>query len=117
MENKQEETNVPVPTTDVAAAEEAAHKTWADDDEDAGSEDDDTAIGGSNEIAPVPVVEEVKVYEKIERARNLHGDFVVTKINVKEREIPVAESDEEESSEEEESDEPEEEKKEEVVVK
>ena len=46
---------------------------------------------------------------KVKRERNIYGDFVVTKINIKEREIPVPQKDEEEEEEEEESSEEEEE--------
>ena len=45
---------------------------------------------------------------KVKRERNIYGDFVVTKINIKEREIPVPQADEEEEEEEESSEEEEE---------
>jgi len=45
---------------------------------------------------------------KVKRERNIYGDFVVTKINIKEREIPVPQNDEEEEEEEESSEEEEE---------
>jgi len=45
---------------------------------------------------------------KVKRERNIYGDFVVTKINIKEREIPVPQADDEEEEEEESSEEEEE---------
>ena len=39
---------------------------------------------------------------RLNAERNKYGDFVVTKINIKEREIPVPQKDEEEEEEEEE---------------
>ena len=45
---------------------------------------------------------------KVKRERNIYGDFVVTKINIKEREIPVPQNDQEEEEEEESSEEEEE---------
>lgn len=38
---------------------------------------------------------------RTKRERNIYGDFVVTKINIKEREIVIPQNDEEESEEEE----------------
>lgn len=55
---------------------------------------------------------------RTKRERNIHGDFVVTKINIKEREIPQPEAEsgeeEEESSEESEEEQAPEEPEEEV---
>lgn len=114
-----------------ADKKEVSKRNWADDDED-GEGDEDVEIGGSTvaqvgqsnppmataESAGRTVMPPKK--PRVQRERNIHGDFVVTKINIKEREIPVPEQnpddeeEEEESSEEEEEptkDEPEEEKK------
>ena len=111
---------------------EVSKRNWADDDED-GEGEDDVEIGGST-VAQVgqnkPPMETAESAgrtvmppkkPRVERERNIYGDFVVTKINIKEREIPVPEKnpdeeeeEEEESSEEEEEpvkEEPEEEKK------
>ena len=118
---------------------EISRTNWADEDDD-GQEDEDVEIGGSS-VAQVGQQnkaaasqnnedafqenqqQERTLYPKKPRAhreRNIYGDFVVTKINIKEKEIIIPkneeEEEEEESSEEEEEEqapeeEPEEEKK------
>ena len=65
----------------------------------------------------MPKVEEKKVYEKVSRKRNEFGDFVVTKINIKEREIPTVEQDVSEDSESEEEESEQEEEKTQVEGK
>ena len=93
--------------------ENITQKNWADEDE--GDEDaDDVEIGGSSvaKVAAKPM-ERTIIPEKgppkprEQRERNIHGDFVITKITIKEQkiEIPKADDEEDESEEEEESEE------------
>ena len=104
----------------------AAQRNWADED-DEGGDDEDVAIGGTianpakqaqaeeNQNADEATTEAAAVEQpkpfvsnkpRQKRERNIYGDFVVTTINIKEREIPQEEvndeEEEEESSEEEE---------------
>lgn len=109
-----------VDTNKSKPAEEVSKRNWADEDDDA-EDGDDVEIGGSS-VAQVgkPKAAEadgsaaaggegeqprtvVPNKPRTKRERNIHGDFVVTKINIKEREIVVPQNDEEEeeSSEEE----------------
>ena len=102
---------------------EMKRANWADEDDD-GDDDDGVEIGGSTvakvgqtqaaqaepEKAEEPAQPKVTVPPKprtVVRERNIYGDFIITKVNVKEREIiePVKDSDEEEESSEEESEE------------
>ncbi len=99
-------------------------RNWADEEDD-GAEEEDVEIGGST-VAQVgqPQASDAAKTEgesqpeqrtfvpnkpRTKRERNIYGDFVVTKINIKEREIPVPEpaegEEEEESSEESEEEE------------
>ena len=109
----------------VEEKKEMSKRNWADDDEDVEG-DDDVEIGGSTVAqvgqpsAPMVTLESagktvMPQKPRVHRERNIHGDFVVTKINIKEREIPVPEknSDDEESEEEESSEEEEEPQREE----
>ena len=98
-------------------------RNWADDEDEHAEDDDEKVIGGSGAVAQVKPQEPEKpkwIAPKEKRVKNAYGDFVVTKINIKEKEVPKTiqlseeESEEEESSEEEEEpkkEEPEEEKK------
>ena len=95
-------------------------RNWADEDEE-GDEAEDVEIGESvpsqapaKPEATQPAEEEKKDSQprsivppkpRTKRERNIYGDFVVTKINIKEREIPVPEPDQEEEEEEESSEE------------
>ena len=106
---------------ETADSKQVTKRTWADEDDD-GQEEDDVEIGGSAVAqvgkADAPAAEEEKSTEEPSekpqqpvkkrptqvRERNKFGDFVVKKINIKEREIPQPVKDEE--SEEEEDDNP-----------
>ena len=103
--------------------QEEAQKTrnWADVNEEAEEDGEGEAIGQS----PLPQTEEQPEVKKIvpppeKRVKNKYGDFVVTKVFVKEVEVAktvapqLEESEEEESSEEEE---PQKEEEEEVKSK
>lgn len=95
-------------------------RNWADDDDDAEGEED-IEIGGSSVAqvgqnnAPIATTESTgrtmipPKKPRTQRERNIYGDFVVTKINIKEREIPVPENNDDEEEEEESSEEEEEE--------
>lgn len=108
-------------------------RNWADEEDD-GAEDDDLEIGGSS-VAKVGQQQPAESDNtdaaaepqqrtfmppkpRTKRERNIHGDFVVTKINIKEREIALPEpesgEEEEESSEESEEEQAPEEPEEEV---
>ncbi len=101
-------------------------RNWADEEDD-GAEEEDVEIGGStvaqvgqpqpSEAANAEGEGEAQTQQRTfvpnkprtKRERNIYGDFVVTKINIKEREIALPEpaegeeeEEEEESSEEEE---------------
>ena len=81
-------------------------KNWADDDEEADSADEDRAIGGDGAVAAVPSNEPEKPkFIPPTRTKNARGDFVVTTINIKEKEVVQKFESEEESSEEESSEE------------
>jgi len=98
----------------------AKRTNWADEDNDSEGDDDNVEIGGStvakvgSATAPIATTESagrtfMPPKPRVHRERNIHGDFVVTKINVKTKEAPVvektgseSEEEEEESSEEEE---------------
>jgi len=72
---------------------------WADEDDDAEGEDENVEIGGSTVAQvgkpspPIATTESAgrtfmpPAKPRVNRERNIHGDFVVTKINVKVREI------------------------------
>ena len=112
---------------EAAPVEETKKRTWAEEDDDAGADDDDVEIGGSTvaqvgagqtaaaEGEEAAAAEQQKPRTIVQkksrqnRERNIYGDFIVTKINIKEREIPVqqqeAEEEEEESEEESEEEE------------
>ena len=91
-----------------------AKRNWADDDGEEDEEGGDRNIGGSEPVAKVPKKEpEPPKIPKIKREKNAYGDFIVTKIEVKERVIPKMESEDEEESEEESDSEPEPQKEEE----
>jgi len=110
------------PTEDQSDDIPKVKKNWADDEDENDSSDEDRAIGGSGAVASVPSnePEKPKFIPPI-RSKNARGDFVVTTINIKEKEIPQMIRDEETSSEEESEEEPEkeevEEKKPEPVKK
>ena len=95
-------------------------RNWADVEDE--GEDDGTQkdIGGSDPVAQAPKEAEAPkiVPPKVKREKNAFGDFVVTKIQIREKEVPktVAPA-EEESEEEESSDDPESDKKEEEEEK
>ena len=112
------------PAEDAKAAGKSK-RNWADEDDEAG-EDDDVEIGAGGPSGQVketkpeaaedgvdPEVkkraEQIKAKPRQQRERNIYGDFVVTKINIKEREIPVPVNDNEEEEEEEEEESEEEE--------
>jgi hypothetical protein len=102
----------------------AKRTDWADADDDEEGDDDNVEIGGStvakvgSQANPVSTTESAgrtfmpaqPMKPRVHRERNIHGDFVVTKINVRTKEAPVIEhtgdtteeEPEEESSEEEE---------------
>lgn len=107
------------------AAKEVSKRNWADEEDD-GQDEEDVEIGGATvaqvgqkmptQEATAPVEEEKKEQQqrtfmppkpRTKRERNIHGDFVVTKINIKDTkvEVPVQDNDEEEEEESEESEE------------
>ena len=109
--------------------EETKKRDWADDDD--GQDDEDVEIGGSS-VAQIGAARKIdgddakdgssetvvqakkplpKAKPRSQRARNIHGDFVVTTINIKEREIVIPKTEEEEEEEEESEEESEEEQK------
>lgn len=96
---------------------------WADEDDDAEGEDENVEIGGSTVAqvgqasAPIATTESAgrtfmpPPKPRVHRGeRNIHGDFVITKINVKVRELEAQkkspEEEEKGSSEESEEEEP-----------
>ena len=109
-------------------------RNWADEEDDA-QDDEDVEIGGDKvaqigdkKIEPAAAengeaVEQPRKQVKKprqNRERNIHGDFVVTKFNIKEREVVIPmqeEEEEEESSEESEEEEQKPEEPEEEVKK
>ena len=108
---------------------EIASKNWADDEDDA-ADDEDVEIGAGASVAQVVATRKIepdegegasetvveakpqhKAKPRSKRERNIHGDFVVTKINIKEREIVIPKSEEPEEEESESEEESEEEEK------
>ena len=90
-------------------------RNWADDEDEHAEDDDEKVIGGSGAVAQVKPQEPEKpkyIPPKVKREKNAYGDFVVTKIVIREKEVPKTVAvDEEESEEEETSSEEEEEPK------
>ena len=100
----------------------AKRANWADEDDEGEGDDDNVEIGGStvakvgSAANPIPTTEEAgrtfmpPQKPRVHRERTIHGDFVVTKINVKTKEatLPEKTGDEDESEEEESSEEEEE---------
>ena len=108
-------------------AKAAQQRNWADEDDDGNDEGEDVEIGGSS-VAQVgkPAAEGEAATEgtgeaaaaqappqkpkpRTVRERNIHGDFVVTKIHVKETKVVIPQAQEEENEEEESEEESEEE--------
>ena len=98
--------NDEVPTEEQTAEVPKVKKNWADDEDENDSADEDRAIGGDGAVAAVPSNEPEKPkFIPPTRTKNARGDFVVTTINIKEKEVVKKFSDSEESSSEEESEE------------
>jgi len=98
--------NDEVPTEEQTAEVPKVKKNWADDEDENDSADEDRAIGGDGAVAAVPSNEPEKPkFIPPTRTKNARGDFVVTTINIKEKEIVQNFADSEESSSEEESEE------------
>ena len=83
---------------------------WADDEDQYDGDEAEKDIGGSDPVAPKEEEAKPKIPpKKREYKKNAYGDFVITKIEIKEKEIPqtIKQDDEEEESEEESDSEPE----------
>jgi len=105
-------------------------RNWADEEDD-GADEEDVEIGGGKTVGQAKSSETAAESTEQQqprtimppkprqnRTKNIYGDYVVSKINIKEREVPQVEKDEDEEESEEESEEevdtyvePEEEKK------
>lgn len=96
------------PKTDEAESQENKVTTnWADDDDEVEEGDREKDIGGNVPVAKKEPEAPKIIPPKTKREKNIFGDFVVTKINIKEREIPTFVGPDEEESEEESDSEPE----------
>lgn len=103
---------------------EKVKRNWADVDDEGDDEGTQKDIGGSGPVAQVPNPKDAEnqqpkiVPPRTKREKNIYGDFIVTKLNVKDKVVPkeVVNPDEEESEEEEDS-EPESDQKDEEEVK
>ena len=88
-------------------------RNWADEEDD-GADEEDVEIGGGKTVGQAKTAEPASENAEQQqprtimppkprqnRTKNIYGDYVVTKINVKEREVPKVEDEEEEESSEE----------------
>ena len=110
---KKDEANPPV---EEESPGQKVKRNWADVDDEGDDDGVQKDIGGSGPIAQAPKEAENQapkiVVPKVKREKNAFGDFVVTKINIREKEVPKTVAPLEEESEEEEDSEPESDKNE-----
>ena len=62
--------------------------TWADDDDQYDGDEAEKDIGGSDPVAPKEEEKPKIPPKKREYKKNAYGDFVITKIEIKEKAVP-----------------------------